>query len=156
MSSLAQRTFFLVCCWFYEINKDGAEWFPLRTYPKDESSTSFTLVLEAWADRSFEGARVGWFAYYIEEEGKRMKSNKNTVLREAKMTNKHGLWYETPFSKKPATFIAISELCFGTESNLRILASIHGAAENRLQWSYGTWADSNMDHVAITWVGMEQ
>ncbi|KAK4694378.1 hypothetical protein P7C71_g3198, partial [Lecanoromycetidae sp. Uapishka_2] len=143
-----------VLAWFYEINKIG-DWCSLKTYPKDASSTGFNIVIESWANRPFDGARVCWLAYEAEEDGKRVKSDKNLVDRATKFAKQDAPWYGTPFTQKPAVFIGISELDFSMGRNIRVRANIDGATNERLQWSYGTWDDSDMDHLIVTWLAVE-
>lgn len=144
-----------VYCWFNEIHKEGSEWFCLRTYPSDISNSGFTLEVNAWAGRWFDSARISWFAYDSAEDGKRVKSGKNRATREDRSPKFKNSFYGSPFAKKPATFIAISEIDFGMDENIRAIATIDDVTATELQWSCGTWDNSNMDHMDITWIAME-
>ena len=144
-----------VCCWLNEINMGGNDWLSLRAFARDISPTSFILDISTWAGRSFEGARVSWFAYDSAEDGKRVKSGISTAKRDNPSQKLKAPFYGSPFSKKPATFIALSEVDFSMDRNIRANTEIVSATATELEWSFGTWADSNMDHMHVTWIAVE-
>jgi hypothetical protein len=143
-----------ICCWFVEINC-GAGWHSLKTYTKNITKEGFTLKIDTWAGRSFDGAKVQWLAFDTAEDGKRVKRGLSTITR-GQGANKEDLpFYGTPFSRPPATIIGITELDLGDNAGFRLQCVIHSATKDRLAWEYGTWADTNMDHAVFTWLAVE-
>ena len=84
-----------------------------------------------------------------------MKTGSGKANREMTMVKENSDWNGRPFTRKPATFIAVTELGYGGEKNLRFDACIKGASESSMELLYGTWMDKNIDHVSITWTAIE-
>ena len=144
-----------VCCRLTEINKTGPECFSLKTWSKDITTTGFTLVIESWANRTFDGARIGWFAYDTKEDAMQVKSGTSLANRRKREAKFSAEFYGTPFTARPATFIAISEIDFGLGGNIRATAEIQDVTASKMDCSCGTWLDSDMDHIGITWIALE-
>lgn len=116
---------------------------------------SFTLHIGSWANRKFRNARAGWFAYPSEEDGKRVKSGRDRVTSAETTQQKKAPFYGQPFSRTPATFIAISEIDFAGDSNLRMTSTVKALNNQEMEWSFGTWGISIIDHADITWIALE-
>lgn len=146
----------IVVCWFIGISKGNTGWLSIKTYPRDIADSAFTLHIESWAERRFTSARVGWLAYDSRENGKRVHAFAgDQVLRAQRTVEYDSQWYGSTHGRAPATFIAFNELDFGMGTNLRAKATIEGASKEKLQWSFGTWGDTDMDHLKVTWIGIE-
>ncbi|KAJ6109848.1 hypothetical protein N7486_002083 [Penicillium sp. IBT 16267x] len=95
------------------------------------------------------------FGPAAEEDGKRVKSDRNTVLRAQGVVKNKAPFYGQPFSRTPATFIAVSKIDFGANSNIRMMCRANAPNNQELEWEFGTWADSNMDSAEVTWIAIE-
>ena len=152
-----------VCVWLQEIDYPShveaglaANVFTSIVVTTDNiSDNSFTLSITSWANRKYRSVRAGWFAYPAEEDGKRVKSGRNTVARAQGVLKQNSGFYGQPFSRTPATFIAISKVDFGYNANLRMMCRANAPNPQTLEWEYGTWSDSNMDSAEVTWIAIE-
>ncbi|KAJ5986739.1 hypothetical protein N7451_011104 [Penicillium sp. IBT 35674x] len=115
----------------------------------------FTLNILSWSNRKYRSVRAGWLAYPAEEDGKRVKSARNSVARAQKTLKQSAPFYGQPFLRTPATFIAISKLDFGHDANLRMGCRANAPNPQSLEWEFGTWADSNMESAEVTWIAIE-
>ena len=95
-----------------------------------------------------------YLAYPAEEDGKRVKSGRNTVVRSQTVV-KRAPFYGQPFKNQPKTFIAISEMDFSLHRNLRLRCSAIALNNKELEWSSGTWFDSDMRHAEVQWIAIE-
>ncbi|KAL9115746.1 MAG: hypothetical protein Q9227_000114 [Pyrenula ochraceoflavens] len=144
-----------ICVWLQEFDYATYDWTSISVSADNINTNSFTLNIRSWANRKFRSARAGWFAYPSEENGKRVKSGRSRVTREQKYQKEKHPFYGQPFSNTPATFIAISEVDFGANANLRLRCTASAPNNRELEWEYGTWHDSNMDHADVTWIAVE-
>lgn len=152
-----------ICVWLQAVDypsssEDGCSantWTSLRAYVDDLNDDSFTLCLETWDNRKFRNVRAGWFAYPTEEDGKRVRHGRDRVVRAQKQLKHKAPFYNQPFSRTPATFIAISEIDFQRGKNFRFDCKASAPNNRELEWEYGTWDDSDMDHCEITWIAIE-
>lgn len=145
-----------ICIWLQEFDYSSAyDWTSISVSTDNINANCFTLNIRSWANRKFRSVRAGWFAYPSEEDGKRVKSGRSRVSRDQKFRNERHPFYGQPFSGIPATFIAISEIDFGANANLRVRCAANAPNERELEWEYGTWWDSNMDHADVTWIALE-
>ena len=163
--ALSNRMFFskpfvngppIVRCWFYEVNKKAdTEWFSLKTFASNITDRSFTINVESWAGRDFDDARVCWIAYDSAEDGKRVKSACETVTRAVKTSVGRVNFPGQPFSKIPAVFCAYSQIDMGPDRNLRGHSEISSWDTNGMTRSFGSWGDTDMDHVEVVWLAVE-
>lgn len=143
-----------VCVWLQEFEFHGGNFMSLRCSASDITSNSFTIKCESWAGRRFRNVRIQYLAYPSEEDGKRVKSGTSLVNRAQGRVEQHCPFYGSPFKEKPQTFIAICETDFNITRNLRFSTTAE-ADKGSLKWSYGTWADTDMDHAAVQWIALE-
>jgi hypothetical protein len=144
-----------VCVWIQEFEWTNRDFMCMKCYPTDVNCDSFHLRVDSWAGRRFKNARVQFLAYPSEEDGKRVKSGRNTVTRTQGTASARAPFYGEPFKNTPKTFIAISETDFGCDKNVRFRCSANAPNNRELEWSFGTWADTNMDHAEVQWIALE-
>lgn len=144
-----------VCVWIQEFEWYGMDFMSIKCYAADVTANSFHLKIESWANRRFKNARVQYLAYPAEEDGRRVKSGRNIVVRSQKEVTNRAPFYGQPFKNTPKTFIAISEMDFGCDFNLRFHCSANAPNNRELEWNYGTWDDTNMDHGEVQWIAIE-
>ncbi|KAF2743081.1 hypothetical protein M011DRAFT_529339 [Sporormia fimetaria CBS 119925] len=144
-----------VCVWFQEINYGHQDFISMKCEAVEVTANRFIMKVESWANRTFRNARVQYLAYPAAQDGKRIKSARELVTRQQKFLDKRGFFYGEPFRNTPASFIAISEIDLNSNANSRFRGSASAPNNKELTWSYGTWADTDMDHGAITWIAIE-
>ncbi|KAJ6000014.1 hypothetical protein N7481_000423 [Penicillium waksmanii] len=152
-----------ICVWLQAVDypsssEDGCganTWTSIRAFVDDLTDDSFTMCLDTWDSRKFRNVRAGWFAYPAEEDGKRVRSNRERVVRAQKQLKHKAPFYAQPFLRTPATFIAISEIDFQRGKNFRFDCKSSAPNNRELEWEYGTWDDSDMDHCEIIWIAIE-
>lgn len=144
-----------VYVWFQEFDYPELGFMRLKCVAENVTASGFTAVIESWAGSTFRNARVQYLAYPAAQDGKRVKSNRELVQRAQKEVHHRNFYYGEPFQSTPKTFIAISELDINSEANTRFRAFANAPNNRELIWSYGTWADTDMDHAAITWIAIE-
>lgn len=144
-----------VCIWIQEFEWYGGDFLSMKCFAVDVNCHSFHLKIDSWAGRRFKNARVQYLAYPAEEDGKRVKSGRNTVVRSQKELTHRYPFYGQPFQNTPSTFIAISEMDFNGNRNLRLRCSANAPNNRELEWSYGTWDNSDMDHAEVQWIAIE-
>ena len=98
---------------------------------------------------------MGWFAYPAEEDGKRVKTGRERILRAAGNTTSTIKFYGQPFSRKPGMLAALAELDFGNNANLRLHTEVTNVTNESMSFQLGTWADTNMDHAEVTWIAIQ-
>ncbi|KAI8633210.1 hypothetical protein F5Y19DRAFT_294110 [Xylariaceae sp. FL1651] len=143
-----------VCVWLQEFEWHGGDFMSLKCSAIDITNNSFTIQCESWAGRRFKNVRIQYLAYPAEEDGKRVKSGTSLVNRAQARIEQHCPFYGAPFKEKPQVFIAICETDFNISRNLRFRTTAEADKES-LKWSYGTWADTDMDHAAVQWIALE-
>jgi hypothetical protein len=153
----------IICVWLQAIDYPGHgdlnlganDFTSIAVNYENENENSFILSIASWDNRKYRNCRAGWFAYPAEENGKRVKSGRDRVERAQGRLKKRGQFYGQPFERTPATFIAISEMDFSHEKNLRMWGEASAPNNKELEWEYGTWNDSSMNHADITWIAIE-
>jgi hypothetical protein len=145
----------IVCVWIQEFEWHGMDFMSIKCGAFDITSHSFNLKIDSWASRRFKNARVQYIAYPAEENGKRVKSGRNTVVRSQREVVNRAPFYGQPFKNQPKTFIAISEMDFSCGRNLRFRCSANAPNNKELEWTYGTWGDTDMDHAEVQWIAIE-
>lgn len=144
-----------IAVWFQEFEWLGGDFMSIKCYAADITCNSFTMKVESWAGRKFKNARVQFLAYPSEEDGKRVKNGRNSVTRAQPKWSKRDNFYGQPFKDTPKTFIAISEMDFALNRNLRLTASASAPNNRELQWDFWTWDNSDMDHAEVQWIALE-
>lgn len=144
-----------VCIWLQAFEWTGGDFISIKCYPQEVSCDSFVMRVESWANRRFRNVKLQYLAYPAEEDGKRVKSGRNTVNRAQKEQSLQYPYYGGPFKNTPKTFIAISEIDFGIDKNLRFRCSANAPNNEQLAWKFGTWDDTNMDHAEVQWIALE-
>jgi len=144
-----------IAVWIQEFEYHQNDYMSIKCFATEITPNSFHLRIESWANRKFTNVRVQWLAYPAEEDGKRVKASRNMVLRAQKETSNRAPFYGQPFKNTPKTFIAVSELDFGIDRNLRFRCSANAPNNRELEWKYGTWDDTNMDHAEVQWLAIE-
>lgn len=144
-----------VCVWIQAFEYNLRDFMSIKCYATDVNCHSFHLKVESWAGRRFKHIFVQYLAYPSEEDGKRVKSGRNMVNRGQKENSHRMPFYGEPFKNTPKTFIAISETDFCHDRNTRFRCSASAPNNRELEWSYGTWGDTNMDHAEIQWIALE-
>lgn len=145
----------MFAAWIQEFEWHGDEWMSIKCYADQITSNSFHLKIESWCDRKFTNVRVQWLAYPAEENGKRVKAGRNTVMGAQKEVTNRAPFYGQPFKNTPSTFIAISEIDFNIRKNLRFYAGASAPNNRELEWKYGTWDDTIMHHAEVQWLAIE-
>jgi hypothetical protein len=145
----------IVCVWFQEFEWHSKGFISIKCGATEITSNSFNLKIDSWANRKFKNARVQYIAYPAEENGKRVKSGRNTVVHPEREVVKRVPFYGQPFNNQPKTFIAISELDFSGSRNLRFRCSAIAPNNKELDLSYGTWWDTEMHHAEAQWIAIE-
>lgn len=145
----------IVCVWIQGFEWHGMNFMSIKCGADDITSHSFNLKIDSCLHRRFKNARVQYLAYPAEEDGKRVKSGRSTVIRSEKEVVNPALFYGQPFKNQPKTFIAISEMDFSCSRNLRFQCSAKALNNKELELAYGTWHDSDMDHAEVQWIAIE-
>ncbi|KAF1924819.1 uncharacterized protein M421DRAFT_271364 [Didymella exigua CBS 183.55] len=144
-----------IAVWIQEFEWLQNDFMSIKCFATDIAPNHFRLRIESWANRKFANVRVQWVAYPAEEDGKRVKAGRNTVSRAQKEASNRAPFYGQPFKNTPKTFIAISEMDFGIDRNTRFRCSADAPNNRELEWKYGTWDDTNMDHAEVQWLAIE-
>lgn len=144
-----------IAVWIQEFNWNQNNFMAIKCFAADITANKFKLKIESWGGRKFVNVSVQWLAYPSEEDGKRVKSGRNTVSRAQKECTERARFYGQPFTRTPMTFIAISEMDFGNDYNLRFQCSAEAVDNKELKWKFGTWSDTNMDHAEVQWIAIE-
>jgi hypothetical protein len=146
-----------IAVWFQEFQCPNGGFLSLRCRATDVTAHSFHLRIESWANRYFRQARVQYLAFPSEEDGKRVRADRTTLLRGHGINGSRNQapFYNQPFKNTPATFIAISEMDFNSTANLRLECSANAPNNKELIWSINTWSDSDMDHAECQWIAIE-
>jgi hypothetical protein len=143
-----------VCVWLQAFEWHGGDFMSLKCSAADITSNSFTIQCQSWANRRFKNVRIQYLAYPSEEDGKRVKSGTSLVNRAQGHVEQNLPFYGSPFKEKPQVFIAICETDFNISRNSRFRTTAE-AEKGSLKWSYGTWADTDMDHAGVQWIALE-
>lgn len=144
-----------IVVWFHEFEWLEMGFMSLSTTVDFVTRNGFSLKVRSWAGRNYRGVRVQYLAYPSEEDGKRVKSGRSRVQRAQAAVNNRQEFYGKPFSKVPATFIAICEMDFNSSKNLRFQCATSAPNNSELIWSCGIWADTDMDHAEVQWIAIE-
>lgn len=148
----------MVLVWFRGISyAETTGWFAMQCFAQDVKTNSCTIVIQAGEgdSRMFENATVQYLAYPRAEDGKRVKSARESANHPTKTFTQRAPFYDSPFNKSPSTFIANSKLDFKTNFHLRFQAQAAALNARELEWSYGTWSVSQMTTAHATWIALE-
>lgn len=146
-----------VVSWLYEVNM-GPGWHSLKAEVTGINQDRFNLAVKTWANRSFDGARVGWLAFDDTGCNARAKAGiidirGNEIRRNGRVT-----FDGSPFSKQPSVFLSLMEFDAGDNKNLRLRGSVVSACPTSFDYDCGTWAsadDHQLDHAIWVWVALE-
>ncbi|KKY14619.1 hypothetical protein UCRPC4_g06666 [Phaeomoniella chlamydospora] len=147
----------IILVWLFEINLTKG-WHSITTDATTIREDAFDLKISTWAGRNLDGARVGWLAYDANEHDKRIKSGRITVTRQDHWKKSTMNFEGSPFSKQPATFIALSLMDCGDDQNLRFACGVDSVTTTSMNYHCGTWAaagSDNMHQTEYVWVAME-
>ncbi|KAH9874036.1 hypothetical protein IAQ61_004664 [Plenodomus lingam] len=144
-----------IAVWIQEFEWHNQGFMSITCVAEQITANRFKLKVLSWADRSYRQVRVQYLAYPAEEDGKRVKSGRNTVHRSPGSMENKGPFYGQPFTKQPQTFVAICETDFNSSRNLRFECSARAPNKEELVCRLGTWADTDMDHAVVQWIAIE-
>ena len=149
----------IVRCWFKatDFGSPRTDFYSLKTYPMNVDAESFTVVIETWANRTFQSASVGWFAYDQKAHGIQIKSDTTTRSRspDEALTFK---WNNNPFSTmNPSVFIAFSEIDTNGQTWSKIRAERTSVSSDEVGFAFGTWDRNVADfhHIIASYIVME-
>ena len=129
--------------------------FRVFTTATNIETRGFTLNIDKWGDSVLWTARVGWVAY-PQDRGRIFSASVNTKdIRspdqpQLKQSQRIGFGPNVEFTRPPSVFVALNEIDFGRNANLRVNAYVDGVSMNGLTWHIDSWGDTALHSAGIT------
>jgi hypothetical protein len=135
-----------VVLFFNLLDLDKNRNFRVKTYATNVDTKGFTLHIETWADTILYTARTCWLAY-PEDKQHIFSTSVNTMDvrpwdHPQEKQSKAITFGNVEFYKTPTVFLAMNELDFSHQHNLRVKCYVDNVTKTGLTWHIDSWADT--------------
>ncbi|KAJ3960111.1 hypothetical protein N0V92_003215 [Colletotrichum tropicale] len=136
-----------VVTWLQALDMDRNKNWRVKVHATDVDSKGFTIHIDSWADSILYSAGATWLAYPAnqpEVTSGRFSTSDIRAWNSPRAENSSTFNFPKAFSKQPKVIMAIDELDYDCQSNLRVRLSTSSVTNTGMTWHLQSWFDSKM------------
>ncbi|MCJ1396127.1 hypothetical protein MMC18_009016 [Xylographa bjoerkii] len=148
-----------VVCFFTSLHMSNEYDFCAKAFPSDIDNNGFTINISAWSDTILYSGGATWLAYPSDQlkiASGRFSTAEVGPLSKPQADNSTTKEWGMQFSKVPKVFMALDELSYGREKNLRCRLSTSSVTPTELTWHLQSWEDSIMYQSGASYFAWEE